>query len=179
MSSTGFDDADPTVRHPVTEHNGRLRKAAPFVITAFCALASVGHGAIPDNDNFATRIALDNVKSSVGSNFAGLVAELRSMADTWRQAGGDPAGIGLADFLRDVDLEVNDLYKSDGWTWSRLRREAGLPTLPIGADERRLSRAIPRLLHLDDPGCLALYKRAVMVSCRTAISIPTAFLAAR
>ena len=40
-----------------------------MLIAAFCALASVGHGAIPDNDNFATRIALlgTNV-TTTGSN---------------------------------------------------------------------------------------------------------------
>ena len=58
-------------------------------------------------------------------------------------------------------LEVDDLYKSAGWTWSRLRREAGLPTAPEGPDEAHVARAIPRLLHLDDPDRLALYKRAV------------------
>ena len=81
-------------------------------------------------DRVASKIVLDNVKDSLGSNFAGLVAELRAMADARRHAGGDPASIGLADFLRDAALELDDLYKSNGWTWSRLRREAGLPTHP-------------------------------------------------
>ena len=35
------------------------------------------------------------------------------------------------------------------------------PTAPEGPDEARVARAIPRLLHLDDPNRLALYKRAV------------------
>ena len=55
------------------------------------------------------------------------------MADARRHAGGDPAGIGLADFLRDAALELADLYKSSGWTWSRLRREAGLPSIQRAA----------------------------------------------
>jgi hypothetical protein len=112
-------------------------------------------------DRVARDIVLENVKRSVGSNFAALVAEFRRMADERRQAGGDPAGIGLADFLRDAALELDDLYKSSGWTWSRLRREAGLPMPPEGPQEPRLSKAIARLLHLDDPDRLALYKRAV------------------
>jgi hypothetical protein len=58
-------------------------------------------------------------------------------------------------------LEVDNLYKSVGWTWSRLRREAGLLTAPEGPDEAHVARTIPRLLHLDDPDRLALYKRAV------------------
>ena len=112
-------------------------------------------------DRVAAAIVLENVKKSLGATFAGLVTELRSMAEARRQAGGDPDSIGLVDFLRDAALELDDLYKSNGWTWSRLRREAGLSALPAGPDETRLARAIPRLLHLDDPERLSLYRRAV------------------
>lgn len=44
-------------------------KAVLFLMSALCALASLGHGGIPDNDNFATRIALigSNV-TTTGSN---------------------------------------------------------------------------------------------------------------
>ena len=83
------------------------------------------------------------------------------MADGRRHAGGDPASITLAEFLRDAAVELEDLYKTAGWTWSRLRREAGLQTAGEGPDEAQIARAVPRLLHLDDPDRLALYKRAV------------------
>ena len=54
---------------PITQRNGRLWKAALFLITAFCTLARVGHGAIPDNDNFATRIVLVGTNvTTTGSN---------------------------------------------------------------------------------------------------------------
>jgi superfamily II DNA or RNA helicase len=112
-------------------------------------------------DRVASKIVLDNVKASVGSSFVGLVAELRGMAEARRHAGGDPASITLADFLRDAALELDDLYRTAGWTWSRLRREAGLPTAAEGPHETHVARAIPRLLHLDDPARLALYRRAV------------------
>ena len=112
-------------------------------------------------DRVASRIVLDNVKGSLGSSFAGLVTELRAMAETRRLAGADANAIGLADFLRDAALEVDDLYKSNDWTWSRLRREAGLSVGPPGPDETRVARAIPRLLHLDDPRRLSLYQRAL------------------
>jgi superfamily II DNA or RNA helicase len=112
-------------------------------------------------DRVASQIVVDNVKRSLGSNFASLVAELRAMADARRHAGGNPEGIGLRDFLRDAALEAVDVYRSEGWTWSRLRREAGLPTPPARPDERRVARAFPRLLHLDDPNRLSLYRRAV------------------
>lgn len=112
-------------------------------------------------DRVASRIVLENIRSSLGSSFAGLVSELRGMAESRRHAGLDPAGISLGAFLRDAALDLDDLYKSSGWTWSRLRREAGLATPAEGPDEARVARAIPRLLHVDDPVRLALYRRAV------------------
>ena len=112
-------------------------------------------------DRVASRIVLENVKGSLGSSFAGLVTELRAMAEARRLGGGDANAIGLADFLRDAALELDDLYKSNDWTWSRLRREAGLAVAPPGPDETRVARAIPRLLHLDDPRRLSLYQRAM------------------
>jgi len=112
-------------------------------------------------DRVASNIVLENVKNCVGSSFAGLLAELRAFADVRRREGGDPNDITLKDFVEGAAIEVQDLYKTAGWSWTRLRREAGLSALPISADEDRLSRAIPRLLHLDDPDRLSLYRRAV------------------
>ena len=112
-------------------------------------------------DRVASKIVLDNVKGSLGASFVGLVSELRAIADARRLAGRDAAAVTLREFLDDAALEVEDLYKTSGWTWSRLRRAAGLPTAPEGPDEERVARAIPRLLHLDDPARLALYRRAV------------------
>ena len=112
-------------------------------------------------DRVATKIVLQNIKDSLGSSFASLVSELRAMAEDRRDAGAGPCSIGLGDFLRDAALELDDLYKSNCWTWSRLRREAGLSSVPRGPDEDQLSRSIPRLLHLDDPQRLVLYRRAV------------------
>ncbi len=117
-------------------------------------------GCVIQLDRVATDIVLQNVRNSLGSSFVGLVAELRSMAEARRSEGREPDSVSLNEFLRNAALEVGDLYKSNGWTWSRLRREVGLSTPPQGPEEARLSRAIPRLLHVDDPLRLALYRRA-------------------
>lgn len=117
-------------------------------------------GCVIQLDRVASKIVLENVRGSLGSSFAGLVAELRAIVDGRRGAGGDSGSITLAEFLRDAALEPEDLYKTAGWTWSRLRREAGLETAGEGPDETQVARAVPRLLHLDDPERLALYKRA-------------------
>jgi superfamily II DNA or RNA helicase/HKD family nuclease len=111
-------------------------------------------------DRVAAGIVLENVRQSLGANFAGMVSELRAMADARRQMGEDPNEIRMADFLRDAALDVEDLYRANAWTWSRLRREAGLMTPPEGPEEARLARAFSRLLHVDDPARLVLYRRA-------------------
>jgi hypothetical protein len=112
-------------------------------------------------DRVAAKLLLDNVKTSIGSTFASLVQELRAIAELRRNSGEDAAAVRLGEFLRDAALELADVYRSKGWTWSRLRREADISKFPEGPDEDRLARAIGRLLHLDDPERLALYRRAV------------------
>jgi superfamily II DNA or RNA helicase/HKD family nuclease len=111
-------------------------------------------------DRVAAEVVLQNVKQSLGSTFAGLVSELRAVADARRHSGLDPDAVGLSEFLASAGLEVGDLYKGRGWTWSRLKREAGLRVASAGPDERRLSAALQRLLHVDDPYRLGLYRRA-------------------
>lgn len=112
-------------------------------------------------DRVAQKIVLDNIKASLGSTFRTLVAELRTMADAFRNDGRDPMEITLGYFVRSAAIELDDLYRSNGWSWSRLRREAGILTTRPDPDEVKLSRAIPRLLHSDDPNRLLLYKRAI------------------
>ena len=130
-------------------------------------------------DRVASSIVLDNVKGSLGSSFAGLVAELRAMADARRHAGGDPGAISLADFLRDAALELDDLYKSNGWTWSRLRREAGLPRRPKGPT-RRASRGRFRGFCISTIRTASLCTSAPLpASCQMKISIRAARRAAR
>lgn len=117
-------------------------------------------GCVIQLDRVAARIVLENVKSSIGATFASLVEELRAMADVRRGLGGNPAKITLGEFLHDAALELTDLYRSSGWTWTKLRRAAGISEVPVGPEEERLGKGISRLLHLDDPERLKLYRQA-------------------
>src|SRR5262245_52493047 len=51
------------------DNSNRLQKPALLLASAICALVSLAHAAIPDNDNFATRIALVGTNvTTTGSN---------------------------------------------------------------------------------------------------------------
>ncbi len=105
-------------------------------------------------DPVATRIVLDNVKQAIGSNLKSLATELRSL-------GRD---VTLAEFLREADVSLEDLYRSSSWSWSRLRRDVGLPTPAVGPDEMTLARGLRRLVDLEDPEWIELLTR---IACAT------------
>lgn len=107
-------------------------------------------------DREATQRVLENLRQSIGSNrFVHLVNELRQM----------PAETSLAKFLHDSVLDPEDVYRSRGWSWTRLKREAGrdqassrVADAPIEADEPKLLNALPRLLHMDDERRLGMLR---------------------
>jgi superfamily II DNA or RNA helicase/HKD family nuclease len=117
-------------------------------------------------DREASRIVLENLRQSIGSNrFANLVAELRNM----------PRDTTLARFLHDSVLDPEDLYRSKDWSWTRLRREAGHAETAVSriadaaltnveSDEPKILNAFPRLLHMDDERRLDLLRRILSAS---------------
>ena len=62
-------------------------------------------------------------------------------------------------FLRDSERSLGDLYRSRDRTWTRLRRDAGLPVSAGDAHQETLLRAIHRLLHIDDADRVETYRR--------------------
>jgi superfamily II DNA or RNA helicase len=107
-------------------------------------------------DRESSRIVLDNLKQSIGSNFKSFVGELKGMTPP----------VSLAHFLREAAIEPEELYRNSSWSWTRLKREA----LPgpvtqvadklnvVNQDERRLLGALGRILHIDDEVRLALFR---------------------
>jgi hypothetical protein len=81
------------------------------------------------------------------------VEELRAMA-------GSRPQVSLGDYLRETELEVEDVYQGSK-SWSDMRVDAGLAVLPPGPNEVALRRACGRMLHLDDPLRLEMYRRFV------------------
>jgi hypothetical protein len=89
-------------------------------------------------DRVAKDLVLDNLKRSLRLRPQDLAAELARLGD-----------VALRDFLADTGLEVEDIYRSAALMgWSGLRRLARL-TDQLGVD--RFSRALGRMLHIDDP----------------------------
>ena len=102
-------------------------------------------------DREASRIVLENLKNSIGSSFKSLVSELKPM----------PPPVSLRTFLHEASIEPDELYRSRGWSWTKLKREAGhepiVQRIAEGSievrnqDETFLLNGITRLLHMDDP----------------------------
>ena len=90
-------------------------------------------------DRVASSLVLDNVRSSLRINWAGLVEELRRLGD-----------VDLGTFLAETGLEPEDLYRRARGGWADLRRLAGFDNRPPSRDDQQLTRATGRLLHLDD-----------------------------
>jgi superfamily II DNA or RNA helicase/HKD family nuclease len=91
-------------------------------------------------DRVASDLILQNLKVSIGGTFRSLVNELK-------QLGRD---VGLQEFLSETLITLQDLYRQDDWTWTRVRREAGLPTPASGPKEGVVRKVMGRLIHTDD-----------------------------
>ncbi len=118
-------------------------------------------------DRVARDLVLDNLKQAIGSRFVTLVRELRSIG---RQ-------VTLLEFIREAAIDLEDVYRSRGRTWTQLQREADLleeasPQAVRIADagpgraaeveqlpEDRLLSGVSRLLHMDDPERLEFLRR--------------------
>jgi hypothetical protein len=75
----------------------------------------------------------------------------QALTNSWRQLTDDLRQLGdvpLAKFLTAADIEAEDLYASDERTFTALRHRASL--LKGELDEGAVSRAIPRMLYVDD-----------------------------
>lgn len=88
-------------------------------------------------DRVVAKIVLDNVRQQLRVTRRALVADVRSHGD-----------LTLARYLEESGRELVDVYRSGSWTG--LRREAGLPTLPAGPDEDALLKKAVAFAHVDD-----------------------------
>ena len=100
-------------------------------------------------DRQSREVILSSLRAAAGAgNWSVLVDDLRRMGD-----------VSLRAFLRDSERSLGDLYRSRDRTWTRLRRDAGLPVAAGDAHQETLLRAIHRLLHIDDADRVETYRR--------------------
>ena len=102
-------------------------------------------------DEKAAEIVLRSLREAIPSQWKAKDDELRSL----RRERPD---LGLAEYLDETGLDLDDLYASSR-SWSDLVGAAGGPVLPAGPDERVLRRAVGRLLHIDDAERIATYRQ--------------------
>lgn len=90
-------------------------------------------------DKQSQAIVLENIKSQISNRWQQMVAELRSHGDD-----------DLGGFLDESGLELSDILRRGSHSWTRLRRDAGLPTEPGSALEEKLLKRIRAFAHVDD-----------------------------
>jgi hypothetical protein len=127
---------------------GALREA---VERGFPTLPSGCH---LDLDRVAGAQVLANLKRGLRGGVGRLAEELRALA---ARRGGD---IRLADFLRETGRELGEVF-SGRVSWSAVRRVAGLAAPAAVPGEDGLAPRMSRLLHLDEPERLRLYRAVV------------------
>ena len=104
-----------------------------------------------DLDVKASEIVLQSLRDAIPTRWPAKVDELRSLRR-------ERPGIGLADFLVESGLDLDDVY-SGNKSWSDLCQDAGGPVATIGPHERPLRRSVGRLLHVDDSERINGYRR--------------------
>ncbi len=100
-------------------------------------------------DEQTQQTVLANIRAQVTSRWSQIVSELRSYRDH-----------DLPTFLDESGIELSDVLRTDR-SWTRLRREAGLPTRPGGSHESQLLKRVRALAHVDDSERASTYLRVL------------------
>ncbi len=94
-------------------------------------------------DKTSQEAVLENLRDQLGSGWKALVEEVRAIRTT-----------SLSGFIAETGVELSDLIRDRGKanprSWTRARREAGLPTPTGGPQEAHLLRRVANLAHVDD-----------------------------
>ncbi len=102
-------------------------------------------------DRMSREIVLENLKQTVQARRQRLAAELKLVA---QDLGRVPT---IAEFLTQSGYELADIYdRADSWT--ALRGLAGLLVKGADGEEMSLAKRFTRLLHIDEPRRLKLYR---------------------
>jgi len=92
-------------------------------------------------------VVLENLKSQIANRWAQIVAQLRLTKDD-----------SLDSFLEASGLELSDILRRGSHSWTKLRQDAGLETLPGSDLEEKLLKRVRAFAHVDDPLRAASYQ---------------------
>jgi superfamily II DNA or RNA helicase len=90
-------------------------------------------------DRQSQAIVLDNIRTQISNRWSQIVAELRSYGDQ-----------DLGTFLGESGVELSDILRRGSHSWTRLRRDAGLPNRGGSPLEDKLLKRIRAFAHVDD-----------------------------
>ncbi len=105
-------------------------------------------------DKQTQEVVLENLRSQIANRWAQIVAQLRATKDD-----------SLESFLESSGLELSDILRRGSHSWTKLRQDAGLETLPGSELEAKLLKRVRAFAHVDDPQRAAAYRSLL---CRTA-----------
>ncbi len=91
-------------------------------------------------DKQTQEVVLENLKSQIANRWAQIVAQLRLTKDD-----------SLESFLESSGLELSDILRRGSHSWTKLRQDAGLETLPGSELEEKLLKRVRAFAHVDDP----------------------------
>ena len=91
-------------------------------------------------DQQSQALVLENIRSQIANRWQQIVAELRRDGDQ-----------ELPGFLEKSGLELSDILRRGSHSWTRLRRDANLPTLAGSILEEKLLKRVRAFAHIDDP----------------------------
>jgi hypothetical protein len=91
-------------------------------------------------DKQSQEVVLDNLRSQISNRWTQIVEHLQATKEET-----------LGQFLENSGLELSDILRRGSHSWTRLRQDAGLPTLPGSDLEEKLLKRVRAFAHVDDP----------------------------
>nr|WP_329958491.1 DUF3427 domain-containing protein [Nocardioides okcheonensis] len=98
-------------------------------------------------DQQSQQVVLENLRSQINTRWAQIVAHLKATKDD-----------SLEQFLDGSGLELSDVLRRGSHSWTKLRRDADMRTLPGSDLEGQLLKRVRAFAHVDDPDRAAAYK---------------------
>jgi hypothetical protein len=99
-------------------------------------------------DRQSQAIVLENIRTQLSNRWSQIVAELRSYGDH-----------ELGSFLEESGVELSDILRRGSHSWTKLRRDAGMPNRGGSPLEDKLLKRIRAFAHVDDKERAESYRR--------------------